>query len=81
MALVKCLLRREGGTVVMLDGVEYRFVLNAGGEHCCEVADDEHLDTLLAISEAYALVEPVEPKKPKKKAVAKAEADDLDVEE
>ncbi len=50
---IECILKRQGGTVVDLDGKTYHFTPQADGAHVAEVADDEHIDKLLAVSEAY----------------------------
>lgn len=50
---IECILKRQGGTVVELSGKTYHFKPQADGAHVAEVADDEHIDKLLAVSEAY----------------------------
>lgn len=52
---IECILKRQGGTVVELGGKTYHFKPQDDGAHVAEVADDDHADTLLAVSEAYQL--------------------------
>lgn len=53
---VKCLLKREGGTKVDIEGVQYHFAPDkATGNHVAEVKDKKHLARFLSISEAYEL--------------------------
>ncbi len=50
---IECILKRQGGTVVDLGGKTYHFKPQDDGAHVAEVADDEHVEKLLAVSEAY----------------------------
>lgn len=50
---IECILKRQGGTVVELGGKTYHFKPQEDGAHVAEVADEDHADTLLAVSEAY----------------------------
>ncbi len=50
---IECILKRQGGTVVDLGGKTYHFKPQDDGAHVAEVADDEHAEKLLAVSEAY----------------------------
>lgn len=50
---IECILKRQGGTVVELGGKTYHFKPQDDGAHVAEVADDDHAEKLLAVSEAY----------------------------
>lgn len=50
---IKCKLIRHGGTRVDFGNVEYHFKANAQGDHVADVTDEDHIDALLAIGEAY----------------------------
>lgn len=55
--LIQCKLKRAGGTVIELGDTSYHFKPNDKGDHVAEVTDDDHADTLLAITEGYAAYE------------------------
>lgn len=50
---IECILKREGGSVVDLGGIEYHFEPLADGAHVADVADETHIDRFLSISEGY----------------------------
>lgn len=50
---LECILKRKEGTRVELGGLEYHFEPLADGAHVAEVADNAHMDRLLAVPEAY----------------------------
>lgn len=52
---IQCILLREGGSKVELDGLEYHFEPVADGCHVAIVANDNHADRFLAIPEAFKL--------------------------
>ena len=52
---IKCLLKREGGTKVDIDGVEYHFAPNEDGDHVCEVSNKKHIARFLSIPEGYEI--------------------------
>lgn len=52
---IQCNLRRTGGTVVDMGTQQYHFEPLADGEHVAEVADADHIDRFLSISEGYRL--------------------------
>jgi len=52
---IECILKREGGSVVDLGGIEYHFEPVADGAHVADVADEAHIDRFLSISEGYKL--------------------------
>lgn len=52
---IECILKREGGSVVDLGGIEYHFEPVADGAHVAEVEDKAHIDRFLSISEGYKL--------------------------
>ncbi len=56
--LIECKLHREGGSHVELGGIDYHFKPNEFGHHVADVADDDHADRLLSITEAYRLYRP-----------------------
>ena len=60
--LIKSLIKRDGGSLVNIDGINYSFQPDADGDHVCEVADKGHIEIFLSIAEGYA-----------EKAIAKAE--------
>lgn len=64
--LIECLIKRAEGTKVQLGDDVYHFFTHIKGkpEHVCEVEDEDHIQTFLAIKEGYRLV-----KQPKKAAV------------
>lgn len=58
---IQCLLQRENGTKVEMDGVTYHFKPEGDdGPHVCEVSNDKHAKKLLAIREAYVSAEDVD---------------------
>jgi len=50
------LLKRDGGSRIVIDDTEYFFEPNDAGEHTCEVGDEAHIGIFLAIKEGYAEV-------------------------
>lgn len=58
---VESLIRREGGSLVTVGGVDYRFEPDESGRHVAVVTNPEHLGKLLAIREGYRLVADAEP--------------------
>lgn len=52
---IECILKREGGSVVDLGGIEYHFEPVADGAHVADVEDKAHIDRFLSISEGYKL--------------------------
>lgn len=52
---IECILKREGGSVVDLGGIEYHFEPLADGAHVADVEDKAHIDRFLSISEGYKL--------------------------
>lgn len=54
--LIKCLLKRDGGSKIDLGEKEYHFAPNEQGDHIAEVTNKDHIKTLLAIPEAYVEV-------------------------
>lgn len=50
---IECILKREGGSVVDLGGIEYHFEPLADGAHVADVTDEAHIDRFLSISEGY----------------------------
>lgn len=58
---VECLLKRPGGTVVDLYGTTYHFKAEndpAGlGRHVCDIPNAKHLQRLMQIPEAYAILD------------------------
>lgn len=52
--IIQSLLKRKGGTIVDIDGVEYAFTPDSNDNHICEVKEQSHIDRFLSISEAYA---------------------------
>jgi len=54
--LVRSLIKRKNGTIVVMDEVVYRFIHDDSGEHVCEVESKDHINRFLAITEGYDVV-------------------------
>lgn len=54
---IQCKLKRTNGSLVKLGDTTYHFKPNDKGDHVAEVDDEDHADTLLAITEGYAAYE------------------------
>ena len=54
--LIKCKLKREGGSKIKIGGVEYHFAPDDNGDHVAEVTNEAHANRFLEISEAYEAV-------------------------
>lgn len=52
---VESIIRRDGGTKVVLGATEYHFAPDATGKHVCEVKDRAHIARFLSIAEGYQL--------------------------
>lgn len=50
---IECILKREGGSSVELDGQAYLFAPQPDGRHIAEVKNPSHVKRLLGIAEAY----------------------------
>ncbi|WRQ05513.1 DNA polymerase [Ralstonia phage AhaGv] len=50
---IECILKRQGGTKVTLEGVEYHFAPLEDAAHVAEVESEPHVKRLLSIDEAY----------------------------
>ncbi|QMV32515.1 hypothetical protein 2A_00037 [Ralstonia phage Darius] len=50
---IECILKRQGGTKVTLEGVEYHFAPLEDAAHVAEVESEPHCKRLLSIPEAY----------------------------
>lgn len=50
---IECILKREGGSVVDLGGLEYHFEPLADGAHVADVSEEAHIDRFLSIAEGY----------------------------
>lgn len=50
---IECKLKRNGGSKVDIDGIEYHFEPLNDGAHVADVEDKDHIDRFLAISEGY----------------------------
>lgn len=70
--LIESIIQRAGGTRVPLGDDIYHFFTHIKNDtrHVCEVQDEDHIQTFLAIKEGYRLVQ--QPKKPKSAAEAAA---------
>lgn len=55
---IECILKREGGTNVEIDGINYHFAPLPDGAHVADVADKIHVKRFLSIPEAYELYDP-----------------------
>ncbi|CAH0532138.1 hypothetical protein UAM5_00021 [Ralstonia phage UAM5] len=56
---IECILKRQGGTKVTLEGVEYHFEPQADDAHVAEVESEPHCKRFLSIQEAYRPYRPV----------------------
>ena len=54
--LIKCKLKREGGSRIKIGGEEYHFAPDDNGDHVAEVTNEAHANRFLEISEAYEAV-------------------------
>lgn len=77
---IECILKRNGGTIAEIEGVEYHFAEQADGAHVADVESTEHVERFLAIPEAYRIARVTEESKPARKrksvdAVAEVEAE------
>ena len=52
---IECKLKRAGGTVAELEGVEYHFAPQADGAHVVEIENVEHIERFLSIPSAYCI--------------------------
>jgi hypothetical protein len=52
---IECKLHREGGTHAEVGGIDYHFVPQEDGAHVCAVANPDHADRFLSITDAYRL--------------------------
>lgn len=50
---IECILKRTGGTRAELQGIEYHFEPLDDGSHVAEVTNNNHVDSFLAVPEAY----------------------------
>jgi hypothetical protein len=48
-------LRRVGGSIIPLDGIDYHFKPYTDGAHVCEVTNEDHADRFLSITEGFKL--------------------------
>lgn len=55
--LIESILRRAGGTIVTLGSTSYHFKPDAADRHVAQVANEDHAERLLSISEGYREVE------------------------
>lgn len=60
---IECKLQRDGGTHITLGQDEYHFSPQPDGAHVAEITNEEHIDRLLSISEAYRLYRAEKPAK------------------
>lgn len=54
---IESIIKRDGGTKVVLGETEYHFIPGDDGRHVCSVEDEAHVDRLLSISEGYRCAE------------------------
>lgn len=52
---IECKLKRAGGTVAELEGVEYHFAPQDDGAHVVEIENVEHIERFLSIPSAYGI--------------------------
>ena len=52
---IECKLKRAGGTIAELEGVEYHFAPQDDGAHVVEIENVEHIERFLSIPSAYGI--------------------------
>lgn len=52
---IECKLKREGGSIIDIEGVAYEFKPQADGAHVADVGNDAHAERFLSIPEAYGI--------------------------
>lgn len=52
---IECILKRKGGTVAEIGGIEYHFKPQEGGAHVADVKDNAHIQRFLSIPEGYRI--------------------------
>lgn len=52
---IECKLKRAGGTIAELEGVEYHFAPQSDGAHVVEIENVEHIERFLSIPSAYGI--------------------------
>ena len=55
---IECILKRAGGTVAELEGVEYHFAPQGDGAHVAEIEKRSHIERFLSIQSAYCIYDP-----------------------
>ena len=55
---IECILKRAGGTVAELEGVEYHFAPQDDGAHVAEIEKRSHIERFLSIPSAYCIYDP-----------------------
>lgn len=55
--IIESLIKREGGSVITLDGAEYHFEPNSKGDHVCSITEQQHVNRLLSIKDGFAKYE------------------------
>lgn len=55
---IECILKRAGGTVAELEGVEYHFTPQDDGAHVAEIEKRSHIERFLSIPSAYCIYDP-----------------------
>jgi hypothetical protein len=78
---IECVLKRIGGTITDIGGVQYHFEPLADGAHVSEVEIDSHVDRFLSIAEGYKLYRGTESPKGKPTQISKLIAMPVAVEE
>lgn len=58
---IQSLIKRTGGTVVTLDGKDYKFQPDELDRHVCDVTDKKHIQRFLSIPEGFAIADDDEP--------------------
>jgi hypothetical protein len=59
--IIESLIKREAGSFVTIGKDIYHFFTHIKGDprHLCEVTDEDHIQTLLAIKEGYKIAKPL----------------------
>lgn len=60
---IECILKREGGSKIDLDGTTYHFAPNSAGAHVAAVEDKAHRNRFLSIAEGYQIYDGAPAKK------------------
>jgi hypothetical protein len=55
---IESIIKRKGGTQVVLGGIPYHFEPNDNGDHVCDVHEPTHIERFLEIKEGFRVYDP-----------------------